>query len=103
MRDRQTDQDRQRPRGAVTDQSRKGVNDSVERARPDADEQFVMNPCPAREKVMLPAVLLATVVEQKQHRHACGGANGQPETYLAGMRTKARGENLHYVSNGNTI
>src|SRR5262249_49114304 len=103
IRDRQADQDCQHPRGAVTDQSRECVNGSVERARPDADEQFVMNPRPAREQVMLPAVLLAAVVEQKQHRHACGGANGQPEKYLTGMRPETRGENLHQVPNGNII
>src|SRR5262249_15620528 len=94
---------RQRPRGAVTDQGRKGVNGCVERARPDADEQFLMNPCPAREQVMLSAVLLATVVEHKQHGHARDGANDQPEIRSAEVPPKARGEILNHVLNGSTI
>jgi hypothetical protein len=62
----------------------------------------MMNPRLAREQIMLPAILLATVIEQKQHRHACGGANGQPEKRLAGIGPESRGENLHHAPNVNT-
>src|SRR5215510_207128 len=46
---------------------------------------------------MLPAVLLATVVEQERHSQACGGANDQPEISL-----ETGGEKLHCAANGST-